>query len=52
MGPQSLVEAYPMQLYMSDLPIVASMVLLIGFLAIVFPAYRAGDQTVGSVKLS
>lgn len=52
MGEQSIVDAYPMELFLSDLPIVALMVLTIGFFAVSIPAYRAGDQTIGSLKVS
>ena len=52
MGSQSLVDAYPMEMFASDLPAVGIMVLLIGFLAVVFPAFRAADQTVNNLKLS
>ncbi len=50
MGEQSMVDAYPMELFYSDLPIVAIMVLVIGFLAVVLPAYKASSHV--SVSLS
>ena len=52
MGPQSMVEAYPMEVYWSDLPIVAGLVLLIGLLAVILPAFRASGRQIGDVKLS
>ena len=52
MGEQSLVNAYPMELFYSDLPIVAFIVLLIGFISVVLPAFRASHLQVTDVKLS
>lgn len=51
MGQQSMVEAYPMEVYWSDLPIVAGLVLFIGLLAVVLPAFRASGRQIGEVTL-
>ncbi len=52
MGEQSLVDAYPMELFYSDLPIVALIVLIIGFLAVILPARMASGDTLEEVSLS
>lgn len=41
MGEQSIVDAYPMELFLSDLPIVAGVVLVIGLMAVLFPTWKA-----------
>lgn len=41
MGEQAIVDAYPMELFWSDLPIVAAVVLLIGLVAVMFPTWKA-----------
>ena len=52
MGPQALVEAYPMDLYISDIPLVALLVFGTGLLAVLLPAARASKQRVTDVKLA
>ncbi len=52
MGPQSVVDAYPMDMYLSDLPIVGGIVFLIGLLAVILPAFRASEQRIEDIKLA
>jgi len=46
MGEQAIIDSYPMELFYSDLPIVAAVVLVIGFMAVVLPAIRASASNI------
>lgn len=50
MGDLSLVEEYPMELYLSDLPIVALVVLILGTIAVLIPARAVNKGGLISLK--
>ena len=43
LGPHAVVDAYPMELFISDIPIVATAVIIIGLISISLPAIKAGQ---------